>query len=725
MSTASRDLMAPPPQPVAGPKLRALGWPMALLPDGIAELGRRNGLAPVAIDPGLVPGMVDDRVDGELDRYMQWLADASGMAADAVESPASALAGMLLGSTPSIVRLPVEGAPLFILLLRASGRRLVALAPGGVPHSFAVSELVDALLARHERPLRREVARVLSILPPGTADHETRLQAITRARLGNKPVDGVWSLRHSEAAPLHAALRQLRLHWLALGLGMAFAVSYLVEISGWRLIGETILSGSFDHGWLLAWALLLLSAAPLRLWGGRLNARLTVALSGLIKQRLLAGALAIDSAKLRLAGTGQILAQALETQAFEALAVNGGFAAVIALIEIAIAGYILSLGAAAGFLVPLLTAWIAMIAILGYRYHRHLARWSGKRLGLTHDMVDRMVGHRTVLAQEPPTRRDRITDLALKQYHLAARDLDGAVLPFMAGLPAGWTLAALAALAPSFIAGQMTPQGLAVAIGGILFAGRAINTICGGIAGLARAAVAWNKAAPLLRAAGRPRQATPFIPSPSTGRAAPSHEPVIDAQELRFSHDGAAQAVIEGASLTLRPGDRMLLEGQSGGGKSTFASLLSGLRAPDSGLLLLNGLDRHTLGAAWHRLATSAPQFHENHIFSGPLAYNLLMGRNWPAKPADLAEARATCEELGLGPLLDRMPAGLMQQVGEGGWQLSHGEKSRIFLARALLQGAALTILDESFAALDPETLKRSVTCAAQRAQTLLVVAHP
>mgnify|MGYP003339613053 CR=1 FL=1 len=61
-------------------------------------------------------------------------------------------------------------------------------------------------------------------------------------------------------------------------------------------------------------------------------------------------------------------------------------------------------------------------------------------------------------------------------------------------------VAALAALAPSFIAGQLTPQGLAIAIGGILFAGRAINTICGGIAGLARAAVAWDKAAPLLRA---------------------------------------------------------------------------------------------------------------------------------------------------------------------------------------------------------------------------------
>lgn len=58
----------------------------------------------------------------------------------------------------------------------------------------------------------------------------------------------------------------------------------------------------------------------------------------------------------------------------------------------------------------------------------------------------------------------------------------------------------------------------------------------------------------------------------------------------------------------------------------------------------------------------------------------------YPARPEDLAEARTTYEELGLGPLLERMLAGLMQQEGVGGWQLSHGEKGRIFLARALPQ---------------------------------------
>jgi len=68
---------------------------------------------------------------------------------------------------------------------------------------------------------------------------------------------------------------------------------------------------------------------------------------------------------------------------------------------------------------------------------------------------------------------------------------------------------------------------------------------------------------------------------------------------------------------------------------------------------------------------------------------------------------------------------GMMQLVGETGWQLSHGERSRIFPARALLQISQRTIMDESFAAPDPDTLAQCLNCAFERAQTLLVFAHP
>src|SRR5581483_11493281 len=144
------------------------------------------------------------------------------------------------------------------------------------------------------------------------------------------------------------------------------------------------------------------------------------------------------------------------------------------------------------------------------------------------------------------------------------------------------------------------------------------------------------------------------------------------------------------------------------------------------GLLLLDGLDRRTLGSdGWRRRVVAAPQFHENHVLSHTFAFNLLMGRRWPPEPEDLRQAEVLCRELDLGPLLARMPAGIQQMVGETGWQLSHGEKSRLFIARALLQGAELMVLDESFAALDPETLSKALRCVLDRAPAVLVIAHP
>ena len=86
------------------------------------------------------------------------------------------------------------------------------------------------------------------------------------------------------------------------------------------------------------------------------------------------------------------------------------------------------------------------------------------------------------------------------------------------------------------------------------------------------------------------------------------------------------------------------------------------------------------------------------------------MGRRWPATGTDMGK-RNGLPRARMGDLLDRMPSRLLQMVGEGGWQLSHGERSRIYIARALLQDASLVILDESFAALDPENLQTSLEC--------------
>ncbi len=213
----------------------------------------------------------------------------------------------------------------------------------------------------------------------------------------------------------------------------------------------------------------------------------------------------------------------------------------------------------------------------------------------------------------------------------------------------------------------------------------------------------------------------PMNPRPRPG----SGVPLVDARGLHFRYRREGAPVLDGADLAILPGERVLLEGASGGGKSTLASLLVGLRTPQAGLLLLGGLDRHDhrrrLAPPGHRGAAVPREPHPVGLAGLQPAARARMAR----PGADLAEAAQLCRELGLGDLLERMPGGLMQLVGETGWQLSHGERSRVFLARALLQRAPLTVMDESFAALDPETLALCLRCVQQRAQTLVVIAHP
>jgi len=315
----------------------------------------------------------------------------------------------------------------------------------------------------------------------------------------------------------------------------------------------------------------------------------------------------------------------------------------------------------------------------------------------------------------------------MKDYLHCSKKMDDALLPVVGVISRGWLVVALMGLMPAFISGTTTTASLAVSMGGMMMANRSLSGITGGLSALARAGVAWMQVSTLFKAAEKKVTTEAFLPSTVLNKQTTDGKAsrLIEAKQLVFRYRAQGEPILRNTNLTINRGDRILLEGVSGGGKSTLAALLIGLREPESGLLLLNGLDRHTLGNSWHKLATEAPQFHENHILTGTLAFNLLMGKNWPANSTDLELAEAICDELGLAELLQRMPAKLMQQVGETGWQLSHGERSRIFLARALLQNAQLTILDESFAALDPETLHKCLDCALKRAQTLLVIAHP
>lgn len=424
--------------------------------------------------------------------------------------------------------------------------------------------------------------------------------------------------------------------------------------------------------------------------------------------------------EIRDQGVGLLLGRVLESEAVETLTLNGGFLTVVGLIEIAVSALLLTAGAGGVRHAGLLGLWLLAILGLSRHYYRERRVWTEQRLEMTHALVERLVGHRTRLAQEDRDHWHDEEDHLLATYLADSRRFDRTKALLLSAVPRGWLVVGLCGLLPGFLSGSASTALLAVAVGGMITAFRGFGKAAEGFSKLSIAMVAWQQADVLFRAAARPEE-TGAIALPAAEIGA-----VLEGVDLTFRHRDRGRPVLDGASLAVVPGERILLEGASGSGKSTLAALLAGLREPAAGLVLLDGFDRHSLGAeAWRRRVALAPQFHENHVFTETFAFNLLMGRRWPPTADDLADATALCHEIGLGGLLERMPSGLQQVVGESGWQLSHGERSRLYMARALLQEAGTVLLDESFAALDPENLDQALDCALRRAPALVVIAHP
>ncbi|TAP42675.1 thiol reductant ABC exporter subunit CydD [Arthrobacter sp. S39] len=160
--------------------------------------------------------------------------------------------------------------------------------------------------------------------------------------------------------------------------------------------------------------------------------------------------------------------------------------------------------------------------------------------------------------------------------------------------------------------------------------------------------------------------------------------------------DGVAAAwpggdpVFTGLAAAAAPGRWLAVTGPSGAGKSTLLSVLLGFLPPSAGQVRVTGR------AAW------CPQ--EAHLFDSTLRGNLLLGRATADDPdaadGDMAAALAA---VGLSGLVSRLPAGLDTRIGPGGSFLSGGERQRLAVARTLMTGAEVILLDEPTAHLDAE----------------------
>ena len=179
--------------------------------------------------------------------------------------------------------------------------------------------------------------------------------------------------------------------------------------------------------------------------------------------------------------------------------------------------------------------------------------------------------------------------------------------------------------------------------------------------------------------------------------------------------------VLRDVSLSVAPGQLVALVGPSGAGKTTITNLVARLYDPSTGAVRVNGLDlREATLESLHDTVGVVTQ--EAHLFHDTIRANLAYARP-DASEADMVEALKAAQ---VWSLVGSLPEGLDTVVGDRGHRLSGGEKQRLALARLLLKGPGLIVLDEATAHLDSES-----EAAVQRAldtaltgRTALVIAH-
>src|SRR5207249_7764286 len=166
--------------------------------------------------------------------------------------------------------------------------------------------------------------------------------------LSAERVGSCWLLRLPARASFWQQLCHVRLPQRLLVLVGAHVVQYGCWLLAWWVVGQGALQGRLDRGWLMAWALLLLTLVPLRLLVTWSQGWFAISAGGLLKRLLLAGALRLAPEEIRQQGAGQLLGRVIESEAVEALALSGGVLGLVSGLELAMAAAVLGAGAGGG-----------------------------------------------------------------------------------------------------------------------------------------------------------------------------------------------------------------------------------------------------------------------------------------------------------------------------------------------------------------------------------------
>ncbi len=197
------------------------------------------------------------------------------------------------------------------------------------------------------------------------------------------------------------------------------------------------------------------------------------------------------------------------------------------------------------------------------------------------------------------------------------------------------------------------------------------------------------------------------------------HEGKIEFRDVVFGYDSLT--VLDGASFTLGPNEHVLVTGPSGCGKSTLVNLIARFYDPQKGEIFIDGVDVRdfTLTSLRRQIG---------YVFQDPFLFNDTVMANiryaWPkASDEQVVEAtrRAYAHEF-----IETLPDGYETPIGDGGVQLSAGQKRRLMIARAILKNPRILIMDEPLVSLDPEAREKAVEGLAGliRNRTVLTITH-
>ncbi|MGK5671292.1 thiol reductant ABC exporter subunit CydC [Micromonospora sp. URMC 106] len=346
---------------------------------------------------------------------------------------------------------------------------------------------------------------------------------------------------------------------------------------------------------------------------------------------------------------------------------------------------------------------------------RHGTRVRAATADLTADVVDTVQGLRELTVFGAMERRRahlaaRTRQLGRAQRANAARaGLETALIDVLLAV-AG--VGALLAVADGVGAGRLDPALAPVAV-----------VLAGTVLGPAAQVALLLKQAGTLRAAAGRIDALLRAPAAVTAPAAPLPAPAggeVAFDDVRFGYL-PGRAVLRGVSFTIRPGETVALVGASGVGKSTCVHLLLRYADPTAGRITVGGVDlRGLTDSDLRRTVTVVPQ--DVHLFPGSIADNIRLGR----PDATDADVRRVADAAQVSAFADELPQGLDTPVGERGGALSGGQRARVAVARALLTGAPVLVLDEAVANLDARTERDLAQAldAARAGRATMVIAH-